>query len=254
MFQLPKTPHRPTAQNRLPPSPRRKRLRNKHPSRSPPRLRGSKAYRHRVPKLRPAPASFTQDASPTTGPNDSPDVSYEMTNPSSPLDRYNPTRKTAYRQLMIDCASSPIKWPSSSTSGNYGYSERTANDSEPRGKATSAPKRTKFPPPEEVDDGVFFSSDPAPSTSPRLFGHLHPIIFYVDSVTTPAPRPKKKSARILPPLSFALDTDALDLPSPYCRFQPNSTTDDPPTNPTYPAHPAFPFHRADGPAFAYYIN
>ena len=254
MFQLPKTPHRPATRDRLPPSPRRKRPRNKHPSRSPPRLRGSKAHRHRIPGLRPALTSFTQDASPAVDPNDSPDASYEITNPSSPLDRYNPTRKTTYRQLMIDYAPSPTKRFSSSTSGNHGQSEHAAKDSELRGKTISAPKRTNFLPPEEIDDGVFFFSDPVPSTSLGLFGHPHPITFYVGSVTTPATKPQNKTAPTLPPLSFALDVDALDLPSPYCRQQPDSTTDDFPTNLTYPVYPAPLFNRADGPAFAYYIN
>jgi hypothetical protein len=254
MFQLPKTPHRPTAQNRLPPSPRRKRLRDKHPSRSPPRLRGSKAYRRRAPRPRPALTSFTQDASPAIDPNDSPDVSYEITNPSSPLDRYNPTKKTAYKQLMIDCALSPSKLLSSSVSGNHGHSKHTATNSESRRKATSARGRTEFAPPEEVDDGVFFSSDPTPSTSLGLFGYFYPITLYVGPVTTPAPKLPTKSAHTLPPLSFALDVDALDLPSPYYRFQPETTTDDLPTNLPYPAYPTSLPHRADGPAFAYYVN
>ena len=254
MFQLPKTPRRPAAQNRLPPSLHRKRLRNKHPSRSPPRLRGSKAYRRRAPGFRPAMPSFIQDASPAVDPIDSPDVPYGITSPSSPLDRYNPTRKTAYQQLMTDCAPSPIKWLSPSTSDYHGQSEHTTKDSRRLEKTTSASKRAKFPPPEEVDDGVFFFGDPAPSTSLGLFGHLHPITLYVGPVTTPAPKPQKKSAHTLPPLSFALDVDALDLPSPYCRFQPDPTTGDLPTNLNYPAYPALPLPRAEGPAFAYYIG
>ena len=255
MIQPPKTPHRPAAQKRLPPSPRRKRLRNKHPSRSPPRLRGSKDYRRRAPRLRPALTSFAQDASPAADPNDSPDVSYEITNPSSPLDRYNPTRKTAYRQLMIDHAPPPSKRLDSPTSDDHRQSIHTPNSSKRRGIAASPPKRTKFAPPEEVDDGVFFSSDPALSTSFGQFGYLHPIIFCVGAMTIPAPNPQKKSAYTLPPLSFALDVDALDLPSPYHRFHPDSATDGLPTNPPYPASYPIPLaHRADGPAFAYYIN
>lgn len=172
MFPLPKTPHRPAAQDRLPPSVRRKRLRNKHPSRSPPRLRGSKVYRRRAPGLRPAPVSFTQDASPAVDSNDSPDASYEM-NPSSPLDRYNPTRKTAYKQLMIHYVPS---FSSSPTSGNHSQRKRTSiRGSLSQSEAVSVPKRTKFAPPEEVDDGVFFSSDPIPSTLFGLFGYLRPI-------------------------------------------------------------------------------
>ena len=163
MPQSPRTPRRPAAQNLLPPSPRRKRLRNQHPSRSPPRLRGSKDYRRRVPRLRPALTSFTQDASPAVGPNDSPDAPYEITNPSSPLDRYNPTRKTAYNQLMVEFAPSPTNRLSSPTSGDYAQSKHTAKGFGCRGKATLVPRRAKFAPPEEVDDGVFFSSDPDPS-------------------------------------------------------------------------------------------
>jgi len=165
MFQSPRTPRRPAAHNLLPPSPRRKRLRNQHPSRSPPRLRGSKDYRRRAPRLRPALTSFTQDASPAVGPNDSPDASYEITNPSSPLDRYNPTRKTACKQLMIDCAPSPTNRLGSPTSGDHAQSKHTAKRSGRRGKAASVPERAKFAPPEEVDDGVFFSSDSTPSKS-----------------------------------------------------------------------------------------
>ena len=254
MFQLPKTPHRPAAQNRLPPSPRRKRLRNNHPSRSPPRLRGSKVYRRRAPRLRPALTSFAQDESPAIDSNDSPDASYEITNPSSPLDRYNSTRKTAYKQLMIDCAPSPPKLLSSSTSGYHGQPNHTATGPRSQRGAASVPKRTRFAPPEEVDDGVFFSSDPAPSTSLGLFGYLHPIIFCVGPVTIPAPKIRKNSAHTLPPLSFALDVDALDLPSPYYRFHPDSTTDDLPTSLSHPAYPTSLAHRAVGPAFAYYIN
>ena len=168
MFPSPRTPHRPAAQNLLPPSPRRKRLRNKHPSRSPPRLRGSKDYRRRAPKLRPALASFAQDASPAVGPNDSPDASYETTNPSSPLDRYNPARKTAYKLLMIDYAPSPTNPLSSPTSGDCARFKHAAERTGRRGKATPVPRRAKFAPPEEVDDGVFFSSDPASS---RLLGY-----------------------------------------------------------------------------------
>jgi hypothetical protein len=254
MFQLPKTPHRPAAQNRLPPSPRRKRLRDKHPSRSPPRLRGSKVYRRRAPGPRPALTSFTQDASPAVDPNDPLDVSYEITNPSSPLDRYNPTRKTAYKQLMIDCAISPSKLLSSSTSGGHGQHKHTVTGSKSRRTTTSIPKRTKFAPPEAIDDGVFFSSDPASSTLLGLFSDLYPITFCVGPVTIPAPKPSKGSAHTLPPLSFALDVDALDLPSPYYRFQPDSTTDDLPANLPYPAYPTpLPCHL-DGPAFAYYLN
>ena len=254
MFPSPRTPRRPAAQNLLPPSPRRKRLRNKHPSRSPPRLRGSKDYRRRAPRLRPALASFTQDASPAVGPNDSPDATYEITNPSSPLDRYNPTRKTAYKQLMIDCAPSPTKRLSSPTSGNVAQYKHAANGSEHRGKAFSTPKRTKFAPPEEVDDGVFFSSDPATSTLFELLGHRHPVIFSVGPATISAPTPEKNSPYTLPPLSFALDVDALDLPSPYYRFRPDSAANDSPTNLPYPAYPTPFAHRADGPAFAYYLN
>jgi len=169
MLQSPRTPRRPAAQNLLPPSPRRKRLRNHHPSRSPPRLRGSKDYRRRAPRPRHALTSFTQDASPAVGPNDSPDASHEITNPSSPLDRYNPTRKTAYKQLMIDFAPSPTKRLSSPTSGDHAQSIHTAKRSGRQWKATSVPKHVKLAPPEEVDDGVFFSSDPAPS---RLFSWL----------------------------------------------------------------------------------
>jgi len=254
MFQLPRTPHRPTAQNRLPSPPRRKRLGNKHPSRSPPRLRGSKAYRRHAPRLRPALASFAQDASPAVDPNDSPDVSYELANPSSPLDRYNPTRKTAYRQLMIDWTPSPLNLLSSSASGNHRQSKHTVMASGSQKNSASVSKRTKFAPPEEVDDGVFFSSDPVPSTSLGLFGYLRPNTFCAGSVTTPAPKLRKKSAYTLPSLSFALDVDTLDLPSPYYRFQLDSTTDDLPTNLSYPAYSSSLAHRADGPAFAYYIN
>jgi len=254
MFQLPKTPHRPTAQNMLPSPPRRKRLRNKHPSRSSPRLRGSKVYRHRAPRLRPALTSFAQDASPAVDPNDSPDVSYELTNPSSPLDRYNPTRKTAYRQLMIDCAPSPPNLLSSSTPGNHSQSKHTATTSRSQGNSASVSKRTKFAPPEEVDDGVFFSSDPVSSTSLGLFGYLRPNTFCAGPVTIPTQKPRKKSAFTLPPLSFALDVDTLDLPSPYYRFQLDPTTDDLPTRLSHPAYPSTLAHRADGPAFAYYIN
>ena len=181
-------------------------------------------------------------------------MSYEMTNPSSPLDRYNPARKTAYKQLMIDCAPSPTMRPGSSTSGNHRQPKHTAKGSGCRGKATLAPKRSKFLPPEEVDDGVFFSSDPAPSTSFGLFDYLHPITFCVGPATIPAPEPQKTPAYTLPPLSFALDVDALDLPSPYFRFRPDSTADNHPTNLPYPTHPASLTHRLDGPALAYYIN
>jgi len=254
MFQLPKTPHRPAAQNRLPPSPRRKRLRNNHPSRSPPRLRGSKVYRRRAPRLRPALTSFVQDASPANDSNDSPDVSYEITNPSSPLDRYNPTRKTAYKQLMIDCALSPPRLLDSSTSGCHGQPNLTATCSGSQREAASVPKRAMFAPPEEVDDGVFFSGDPAPSTSLGLFGYIHPVIFCVGPVTVPTPKLRKESAHTLPPLSFALGVDALDLQPPYQRFQPDSTTDDLPTNLSHPSYPTSPALRAGGPAFAYYIN
>ena len=163
MVQSPRTPRRPAAQNLLPPSPRRKRLRNQHPSRSPPRLRGSKDYRRRAPRLRPALTSFTQDASPAVGPNESPDAPYEITNPSSPLDRYNTTRKTAYKKLMIECAPSPTNRLCPPTSGDHARSKHTAKPSGRRGKPISVPKCAKFAPPEEVDDGVFFSSDPDPS-------------------------------------------------------------------------------------------
>jgi hypothetical protein len=254
MFQLPKTPCRPAAQNRLPPSPRRKRLRNNHPSRSPPRLRGSKVYRHRAPRLGPALASFAQDPSHAVDSNDSPDVSYEFTNPSSPLDRYNPTRKTAYSQLMTDWIPSPPNLLSSSTSGNHGQSKHTAPASASQKNSPSVSKRTKFAPPEEVDDGVFFFSDPVPSTSLGLFGYLCPNTFCAGPEIIPTPKLREKPAYILPPLSFALDVDTLDLPSPYYRFQLDSTTDDLPTSLPYPAHSRSLAHRADGPAFAYYIN
>lgn len=253
MFPLPKTPHRPVAQVRLPPSVRRKRLRNKHSSRSPPRLRGSKAYRRRAPGLRPAPASFTQDASPAVHSNDSPDVSYEMTNPSSPLDRYNPIRKTSYKQLMIHYVPSPSKLFNASTSGNHSRRKRALIGSVSQGEAISVPKRTEFAPPEEVDDGVFFSSDPIPSTLPGQFGYPQPINLCVGPAITPARKPTGESAHTIPLLSLALDVDVLDLPPPYHRFKADSTTDDlrDLPHPTYPASLA---HRADGPAFAYYIN
>ena len=254
MSQLPKTPHRPATQNMLPSPPRRKRLRNNHPSRSPPRLRGSKVYRRRAPKLRPALTLFAQDASPAVNSNDSPDAFYEMTDPSSPLDRYNPTRKTAYQQLMIDCAPSPPKLLSSSTPGNHGQPKDTPTDSGFQRKSAAFSKRTEFAPPEEVDDGVFFSSDPAPSTSFGLSGYFLPITFCVDPATTPASKLRKRSARTLPPLSFALDVDVLDLPSPYYRFQLDSTTDNLPANLPCPAYPTSLAHRADGSALAYYIN
>ncbi|KAF9653773.1 hypothetical protein BDM02DRAFT_1675995 [Thelephora ganbajun] len=254
MFQLPKTPHRPTTQNRLPPSPRRKRFRNEHPSRSPPRLRGSKVYRRRVPGLRPTFSSFTQDASPVIGSNDSPYVSYETMNPSSPSDRYNPTRKTAYKQLMIDYAPSSSKLLSLSTSGNHGQSKHTETGSGSQRKVTSGPKRTKFLPPEKVDDGVFFSSDPASSTSLGLFGYLHPITLRIGPVIIPTLKHQKEPAHTSPPLSFALHTDALDLPSPYYRFQADSTTDDHSTNLPHPTYPISLAHCADEPAFAYYTN
>ena len=254
MFQSPRTPRRPAAQNLLPPSPRRKRLRNNHPSRSPPRLRGSKDCRRRAPRLRPALTSFTQDASPAVGPNDSPDASYEITNPSSPLDRYNPARKTAYKQLMIDFAPSPTKWFSSPTSGDLAQSKHTAKGSGRRGKDTSVPKRAKFAPPEEVDDGVFFSSDPSPS---RLLGcncYFHPVTIYAGPATISASNPKKNPSYTIPPLSFAVDVDALDLPSPYYRFRPGASAHDLPTSLPYPTYPTPFAHRADGPAFAYYLN
>jgi len=254
MFQLPKTPHRPAAQNRLPPPPRRKRLRDKHSSRSPPRLRGSRVYRHRAPRLGPALTSFAQDASPAIDPDRSLDVSYEITHPSSPLDRYNPTGKTAYNQLMIDCAPSPSKLLSSSTSGNHDQSKRTAMGSGSRGKSIPVSKRGKFAPPEEIDDGVFFSRDPAPSTSLGLFGCHHPITFFVGPIAIPAPKPPKESAYTLPPLSFAMDVDALEFSSPYYRLQPDPTAYDPPTDLPRPVYPISPPRRADGPAFAYYIN
>ena len=255
MFQLPKTPHRPVAQDRLPPSLRRKRLCNKHSSRSPPRLRGSKVYRRRAPRPRPAPASFTQDASPATSSNGSPDVTYEMPNPSSPLDRYNPTRKTAYNQLMIDHIPSSPNLLSFSTPDNHNKPKprRTPIDSRSEGKTTPVPKRTRFAPPVEVDDGVFFSSDPAPSTSLELSGYHQPIAFCPGPAKTPT-KNYTKPAHTIPPLSFALDVDVLDLPPPYFRFQADSTADDLSMNPACPTH-STPFaRRADGPAFAYYIN
>ena len=254
MFQLPKTPSRPAVQNRLPPSPRRKRLRNKHPSHSPPRLRGSKVYRRRVPRLRPALTSFAQDASPATDSNDSPDVSYEMTNLSSPLDRYNLSRKTAYRQLMADCTLSPPNLLDSSSSGGRDQPKRTPTGSGSQKNSASVSKRTKFTPPEEVDDGVFFSSDPVSSTLLGLFGYLLPNTFCVGPVTIPASKLRKKSTHTLPPLSFALDVDALDLPSPYYRLQLDSTADNLPTNLSYPTYSTSLAHHADGPAFAYYIK
>jgi len=254
MLQLPRTPRRPAVQNTLPSPPRRKRLLNKHPSRSPPRLRGSKVYRRRAPRLRPALTSFAQDASPATDPNDSPDVSFEMTNPSSPSDRYNPTRKSAYKQLVIDCAPSPLKLLGSSPSGDHGQSKHTAASSGSRQKPASVSKRTKFAPPEEVDDGVFFSSDPSSSTSLGLFGYLRPVTFCIGPVTIPAKKPRKKSAHTLPPLSFALDVEALELQSPYYQFQLNSTTEDLLEDLSCPAYPTSLAHRANGPAFAYYIN
>ena len=249
MFPLPKTPHRPAAQDRLPPSVRHKRPRNKHPSRSPPRFRGSKVYRRRAPGLRPAPASFAQDASPAVDSNDSPDVSCEMTSPSSPLDRYNPTRKTAYKQLMIHYVPSSSKLLDSPTSGNHSQRKRASIGSGSRSDAISVPKRTKFAPPEEVDDGVFFSSDPIPSTLFGLFGYPQPITLCVGPVTTPA----RKFTTTMPLLSFALGGDVLDLPPPYYRFQADSTTDDL-TNIPHPTYPTSLAHHADGPAFAYYIN
>ena len=252
MFQLPKTPHRPAVQNRLPPSPRRKRPRNKHPSRSPPRLRGSKIYRRRA--LRPALTSFAQDASPATDPNDSPDVSFEMTNPSSPLDRYNPTRKTAYRQLMINYNPSPPNLLSSQTSGDHSQSKRTVPGSRSQTNSALVPRHSKFAPPEEVDDGVFFSSDPVSSTSLGLFGNLRPNAFCADPVAIPTPTLRKKSAHTLPQLTFALDVDALDLPSSHYRFRLDTTTDDLPTSLSHPAYPTSLARRADGPAFAYYID
>lgn len=255
MFQLPSTPHRPAVQNTLPPPPRRKRLRNKHPSRSPSRLRGSKVYRRRAPRLRPALASFAQDASPATDPNDSPDVSYEIMNPSSPSDRYNPTRKTAYKQLMIDCALSPLKLLSPSTSGDdHGQPKHTAASSGSRQKPASVSKRTKFALPEEVDDGVFFTSDPTPSTSLGSFGYLCPVTICIGPMVFPAQRPRKKSAHTLPPLSFALDVEALELQSPYYQLQLDPTADDLPANLSNPAYPTSLAHRANDPAFAYYIN
>ena len=253
MFPLPKTPHRPTAQDRLPPSVRRKRLRNKHPSRSPPRLRGSKVYRRRAPGLKPASASFTQDASPAADSNDSPDVSYEMTNPSSPLDRYNPTRKTAYKQLMIHRVPSS-KLLNHSTSGNYSQRKRASIESGSQSEAVPVPKRTKFAPPEEVDDGVFFSSDSIPSTSFGLFGYPRPITLCVGPVITPPRKLTKNSAHTIPLLSFPLDVDVLDLPPPYHQLQTDSTTDDPLTNLPHPTYPTSLANHADGPAFAYYNN
>ena len=252
MFQLPKTPHRPAVQNRLPPSPRRKRPYNKHPSRSPPRLRGSKIYRRRP--LRPALTSFAQDASPATDPNDFPDVSFEMTNPSSPLDRYNPTRKTAYKQLMIDYTPSPPNLLSSQTSGNHGQSKYTMPGSRSQINSASVPRRSKFTPPEEVDDGVFFSSDPVSSTSLGLSGSLRPNAFCADPVAIPASTLRKKSAHTSPQLTFALDVDPLDLPSPHYPFQLDTTTDDLPTNLSHPAYSTSLARRADGPAFAYYMD
>ena len=254
MFPLPKTPHRPTAQDRLPPSVRRKRLLNKHPSRSPPRLRGSKAYRRRAPGLRSTPASFARDASPAADSNDSPDVSCEITNPSSPLDRYNSTRKTAYKQLVIHYVPSPSKLLDSSTSGNRSQHKRTPVGSGSQREVVSVPKRIKFAPPEEVDDGVFFSSDLIPSTLFRLFGYPRPITLCVGPVVSPARKLTKESAHTIPLLSFALDVDVLDLPPPYYRLQADSTTDDLLTNLPHPTYPTSLADRADGPAFAYYIN
>ena len=251
MFQLPKTPHRPAAHNRLPPSPRRKRLCNKHPSLSPSRLRGSRAHHRCAPRIRPSPPSFTQDASPAIDSSHSPDVSYEITNPSSPLDRYNPTRKTAYKQLWIDCVPPSSELLIPSTSGNPGQLKIIQTDSRSRNKVTSAPRRTKFAPPQEVDDGVFFSSDPIPSTSLGLFGHPKPTAFCSGPVTTPA---TKKDGFTIPPLSFALDVDFLDLPSPYFRLQADSIAEDLPTNLPYSMFPTSLAHHADGPALAYYIN
>ena len=254
MFQLPKTPHRPTAQNRLPPSPRRKRLRDKQSSRSPPRLRGSGIYYRRAPKPRPAPHLFTQDASPAVGSNDSPDVSCEIMDPSSPLDRYNLTRKTAYKQLMIDYVPSSFKLHSSPTSGNLGQPKRISVESRSQSGATSVPRRTKFAPPEEVDDGVFFSSDPVPSTLFRLFDRHKPIAVHPGPTITLAPKRTRHHAPTIPPLSFALDVDVLDLPSPYHRFQADSTTDDLPTNLHHLKYLTPLTHHAEGPALAYYIN
>ncbi|KAF9788186.1 hypothetical protein BJ322DRAFT_613977 [Thelephora terrestris] len=254
MFQLPKTPHRPAAQNRLPPSPRRKRLLSKRPSHSPPRLRGSKVYRRRAPRSRPAPAYLAQDASPAAYPDDSPDVTYELTNPSSPLDRYNPTRKTAYKQLMIDYVPSSSKLLGS-TSGNHGHFKptRASTSSVSQIERVSIPKRTKFAPPEEVDDGLFFSGGPTTSMSLGLFGYPKPTGSYSGPVKTPTSELAKKPAYTIPPLSFALDLDVLDMPSPYYRFQADSTTDDLPTHLPCPMYPTS-LARADGPAFAYYIN
>ena len=254
MFPLPKTPHRPTAQDRLPPSIRRKRPHNKHSSRSPPRLRGSKVYRRRVPGLRPAPDSFTQDASPAANPNDSPDVPYEMMNPSSPSDRYNPTRKTAYKQLMIHYVPSSSKLLGPSTSGNHSQRKRSSIDSGSQSEAVSVPKRTRFAPPEEVDDGLFFSNDPISSALFGLFGYPQPITFCVGPVMTPAQKLTKEFVHTMPLLSFGLDVDALDLPPPYYRLQADSTTDDILTSLPHPAYPPSLAHRADDPAFAYYLN
>jgi hypothetical protein len=254
MFPLPKTPHRPAAQDILPPSVRRQRIRNKHPSRSPPRLRGSKVYRRRAPKLRPAPVSFTQDASPAVGSNDSPDVPYELKSPSSPLDRYNPTKKTAYKQLMIHYVPSSSKLPNPSTSDSHNQRKRASMSSGSQREVASAQKRTKFVPPEEVDDGVFFSSDPIPSTFSGLFGHPQPITLYLGPSMTPARILTKESAHTMPLLSLPLDLDVLDLQPPYYRFQADSTTDDLLTNLHHPPYPTPLAHHADGPAFAYYID
>ena len=254
MFPLPKTPHRPAAQGILPPSVRRQRLRNKHPSRSPPRLRGSKVYRRRAPGLRPAPASFTQDASPAVHSNDSADVPYEMKSPSSPLDRYNPTRKTAYKQLMIHYLPSSSKLLNLSTSGDHNQRNRASMGSGSQREVISTPKRTKFAPPEEVDDGVFFSSDPILSRSSGLFGYHQPITPFAGPVVTPARKFTMESAHSIPLLSLPLDLDVLDLPPPHYRFQADSTTDDPLTNLNHPPYPTPFAHRADGPAFAYYLD
>jgi hypothetical protein len=254
MFQLPKTPHRPTAQNRLPPSPRRKRLRDKHSSRSPPRLRGSRVYHRRAPKPRPAPDLFTQDASPAVGSNDSPDVTCETMNPSSPLDRYNLPGKTAYKQLMIDYVPSSFKLLSSPTSGNLGQSKYTSIEARSQSGAAPVPRRTKFAPPEEVDDGVFFSNDSIPSTLFRLFDRPKPIAVHPGPAITPTPKRRKQHTRTIPPLSFALDVDLLDLPSSYHRFQADSTTDDLPTNLHHLKYLTSLTHHAEGPALAYYID
>jgi hypothetical protein len=177
-----------------------------------------------------------------------------MTNPSSPLDRYNPTRKTAYKQLMIHYVPSSSKLLDSPTSGDFHQRKLASMGSGSRTKAVSVPRRTKFAPPEEVDDGVFFSSDPIPSTLFGLYGYPRPIKLFVGPVTTPARKLTKESAHTMPLLSLPLDLDVLDLPPPYYRLQTDSTADELFTNLPYPTYPTPLAHHADGPAFAYYIN